>query len=316
MKAPLLLLGISLSFGLLACLDRGDYDPDKYENLRLFHQHIGQIYDSLRQVYDFPRTNFDAEYVYGPEDPARLIGSLIADLTDFDAQIISSQLSKDGAWYEVKLTVNDREYQFRSEANTDWVNVGNLEQTLADITEALAPTDTFVIPFWPGDQTADVLYGKKADFGQAYQAGFPMPGPEVFWRLRQSPIEGASYYHLAVERLPSEQEVAQLLLEGLLVLDSLGFQVPQLNPAQVYVSDIFKESELIFCINGEIGNSHIKFNRKSLGFIYYGYAPIVLWRMLKNQPDTQVRAEISGGRDVFLDKEEYEALLFDLLDRQ
>ncbi|MEL7531976.1 MAG: hypothetical protein AAFN10_11735 [Bacteroidota bacterium] len=315
MKTQLLLMGIGLSLCLMACLGREKYDPEKYENLHRFQEHVTKRYDSLRQVYGFPRFNFDAEYIYSPEDPAELLRSLLDSLTNFETQIISSQLTDDGRWYEVQFKVNQRDYRYRTEANSDWVNIEGLEKVLGYIAEDLAPADTFVFPFWPGDQSADVLFGKKEDFADAFWAGFPMNGPGVHWRLGQRLVEGANYYHLAVERSPSEQEVEEFLLQAIAELDRKGFAIPALNRDRIYISDIFKEQQLILCINGEIGNSHIKLARGSLHFTYYGYAPLVLWQMLQTRPEAKVRALRKEG-DIILSKQEFEERLFELLPRK
>ncbi|WP_152981558.1 hypothetical protein [Hymenobacter sp. AT01-02] len=228
-----------------------------HSNSQDFEQRMLDNAEHLGAQFRIRQISFDSECIYAKEDLTALVLQFVRDLGQFPAVCVEDGLDTRTQEYFTRLYIRGQQYEFRTSAEGDYVNLDKVMPMLQTIAREQQPTHTFEIIHPPYDQTGIVIFAALTDLQEAVDRGYPCSLPSSHWVWQKHEWPWGVYSDVTVDHMPELSELQTRYYQTLHQLYTAGYNVPQLTAERIYLTDMFEQGKIDICIDG---SNHTSFN--------------------------------------------------------
>lgn len=279
-------------------------DGKDYSNMHKFDEYVSDLHTKLSVKYDIKEFWFDTEYIYEKEDLTELVDSMLR-LGGYDYEVSIQGLdSVEKEFYSI-FNVQGKQYEFRTTALSDWVEMEQIIPALDSITKNNKPSYEYNFSNIDGGQAACMIFGKTENILKAVDEGFPCNVESGRWN-KEFEWNWGVYSDVRVDTIPNMKELKIKYHVTLADLYSRGYDVPNLTLERIYIDKILNEETIDIVIDG--GPMTTSFNDivgSEIRCFWEGWGVALAYTLIKHYDGEPSLYDKKEKKRVLLKKHEY-----------
>ncbi len=199
--------------------------------------------------YPIKHQGFHLESIEEKGDLTKLLNFLLKNLLpERDFSFLPEKTNLDSARFEVTLNFKGESFYFHTPIQGEKIIIGPILKELNRLASRFYPDHSFAVPNYPNNHLSILLFSEKEILEKAVKDGFPCTLSTSNWENNN--WKKGIYPVIQIQQFPNEAEIKNMLLENLKRWSAKGYQVPQLQASQIYVTEMGENGLLHIVIDG------------------------------------------------------------------
>ena len=265
---------------------------------------FNQYHEGIKK-FNFIEIGFDRECIYSIEDFQEFVTDIL-DAVNLEYIPLAKGKSEDSRFYFFTISIKNKAFTFKTETQTDWVNLIKIKEVLDTISDFIGDQKVFREPTHLGANAGALIYGLESEILQARAEGLPCCVSQYNFNARSNILLDRSQVSINVQlkEIPLFEQIKSNYLEALRDLNNQGYLVPVYQEKQLYLVDFFDEGNLWICVNGQESTEN-KIQEKTVDCVIDTYGLVLAYLLTKDFSGIPSVVYRKGGQKVDMEPKEF-----------